>query len=297
MKPDQRCAHGAITRRARRMFLSAAAATLAAGCGVWPPPAHAVGARVDLQVVDRETGAVLGTYSHGGQTYVAGRPGSRYAIRVTNRTGARVLAVMSVDGVNIVSGQTASWNQGGYVLSPWQSYDITGWRKSDLEVAAFEFTSLPDSYAARTGRPHDVGVIGVAVFDERIVRPAPAPPAVLGRADESKSESDAGNAASEASLPKAAAQQGATADAAARAAAPQSAERLGTGHGVREHSHASVTTFVRRSSRPVEVVSIQYDRWENLVRAGVIPQVDLAQPRPFPQSARSRGFVPDPPAQ
>ena len=37
---------------------------------------------------------------------------------MTNRTGARVLTVLSVDGVNAITGQTASPNQSGYVLEP-----------------------------------------------------------------------------------------------------------------------------------------------------------------------------------
>jgi hypothetical protein len=94
-----------------------------------------------------------------------------------------------------------------------------------------------------------------------------------------------------------AAERRASADAAGRAAAMEPAERLGTGHGARERSYASSTSFVRRSSTPVELISVQYDRWENLVRAGVIPQFGLANPRPFPKSARHDGFVPDPPGQ
>jgi hypothetical protein len=298
---EQPRAHGASTRREgprRRQFLWSAAALLVAGCSTWPPTAHAHGARVvDLQVVDRDTGAVLDTYAHRGRTYVAGRPGSRYALRISNRTGARVLAVMAVDGVNIVSGQTAGWNQGGYVLSPWQSYDIAGWRKSEHEVAAFEFTSLPDSYAARTGRPHDVGVIGVAVFHERSVRQAPAAPPVLGRADGARSEADAGNAADASSRKSGSEPRAAAAESAARDAAPQAAERLGTGHGARERSDASSTDFVRASSRPVEVLSIHYDSWDNLARAGVVAQFGLSDPRPFPKSAGQGGFVPDPPVR
>ena len=83
-----------------------------------------------------------------------------------------MLAVVSVDGVNVVSGKTASIDQGGYVLNPYQTVDITGWRKSYSSVAALVFSSPYDSYAARTGRPGNVGVIGVAVFRE-LRRPTP----------------------------------------------------------------------------------------------------------------------------
>ena len=88
-----------------------------------------------------------------GRRYVVGKPGNEYAIRVRNQSGGRVLAVMSVDGVNAISGDTASPAQTGYVLSPYESADIAGWRKSMSHTAAFYFTPLPDSYAARTGRP------------------------------------------------------------------------------------------------------------------------------------------------
>ncbi len=94
-------------------------------------------------------------------------PGHEYAVRIRNCTGGRVLVVTSVDGVNVISGDTASPGQSGYVLDPWASVEIAGWRKSMERTAAFYFTDLGDSYAARTGRPQNVGVIGVAVFQER----------------------------------------------------------------------------------------------------------------------------------
>ena len=119
---------------------------------------------VDLNVVDRETGQTLPVWRHDGRLFVAGQPGGRYSLRVTNHTGGRVLVVMSVDGVNVLTGQTAGYGQSGYVFRPYESYDVSGWRKSDTEVAAFTFTPQANSYAARTGRPQDIGVIGIAAF-------------------------------------------------------------------------------------------------------------------------------------
>ncbi len=72
---------------------------------------------------------------------------------------------------NILTGDTASYDEGGYVFDPHESYEVTGWRKSTTQIAAFTFAPLPESYAARTGRPADVGVIGMAVFNERLVPP------------------------------------------------------------------------------------------------------------------------------
>jgi hypothetical protein len=65
----------------------------------------------------------------------------------------------------------------------------------------------------------------------------------------------------------------------------------------RETSHVSHTHFERAGTRPDEVVSLQYDRFENMVAAGVIPGDRLGRlPRPFPRSPDTAGYVPDPPA-
>ena len=116
---------------------------------------------------------MLPVLTHRGEHWVAGSPGRSYAIVLRNRSGERLLAVTAVDGVNVLSGETAGWDQSGYVLAPAHRYQVTGWRKSRSEVAAFAFSSSGDAYASRTGRPDHVGVIGVAVFREQ--RPAVAP--------------------------------------------------------------------------------------------------------------------------
>ncbi|MCM5680206.1 hypothetical protein M8A51_11755 [Schlegelella sp. S2-27] len=242
------------------------------------PAAFAVGHLVELDIVDRDSGEVLPVYRHEGRHYVAGRPGTRYAVAVRNRTGERVLTVVSVDGVNVVNGATASWHQSGYVLAPWQRYEIIGWRKSVKQVAAFDFTSLGDAYATRTGRPAQVGVIGVAVFREH--RPEPPPLAPQWSESERREAPAAADAA------------GTT----AARSAPAPAEKLGTGHGRRESSRVTHTGFERAQPQPDEVITLHYDSRENLVALGVIPSPHPAPPRPFPDSPDERlGFVPDPP--
>jgi hypothetical protein len=283
---------GRLSRRA--LLATTLATTLLAACA---SPSQAAGRTVDVEIVDRDTGQVLPVWWHHGRQYVAGRPGARYAIRLTNRSGGRVMLVTAVDGINVVTGRTAAWNQTGYVFAPWQSWDLTGWRKSDREVAAFEFTALPDSYAARTGRPLDVGVIGVAVFRERpapvVLAPAPEP---YERDAERRSDA-AGASGATSAAPSAAPAAADRAPAKALAERQEAARsRLGTGHGEREVSEVSRTEFERASATPVEVISIQYDRWENLVAAGIIPPERVAtQPRPFPGSRDGAGYVPDPP--
>jgi hypothetical protein len=258
-------------------WMAAAAALLC-----FSVPAHAVGSLIDVQVMDRASGETLPMYWHNGRWWVPGKPGGRYAVALTNRTGARTLAVVSVDGVNVVSGESAAPDQTGYVLSRGQFAQITGWRKDMTRIAAFEFTALEQSYAARTGRPDNVGVIGVAVFRER-TRPTP-PPAVLRQ----ESSRDAGAAAA----PAAEANASASDSARGRTDEAQSKEqRLGTGHGRNERSPTSYTDFERAQSTPDELIAIHYDSRDNLLAMGVIPR-PRPMPNPFPATA---GFVPDPP--
>src|SRR5713226_1781310 len=133
--------------------------------------ALALGGLADLTVYDRTEARRLPVYWHQGRAYVAGKPGNEYQITLRSLR-EDVLAVVSVDGVNVITGETANPAQSGYVLGARASLDIQGWRKSLAQTAAFYFTTLPDSYAARTGRPDDVGVIGVALFRRK---PAPQP--------------------------------------------------------------------------------------------------------------------------
>src|SRR5512134_444055 len=143
---------------------------IAAGLLLWAVagPAGAVGRLVEVMVYDRTDHRTLPVHRHEGRHYVVGKPGNEYQIRVRNRTGGDILSVVSVDGVNAVSGETAAWHQTGYILGPQQGFDVKGWRKSLERVAAFFFTEHPNSYAARTGRADNVGVIGVAVFRRKL---------------------------------------------------------------------------------------------------------------------------------
>jgi hypothetical protein len=272
----------------RRLWCAAVAAALALTA-----VAATAGTLADVHVISRSTGQRLPIHAHGGKLYVAGQPGERYTIQVVNRTGGRILSVVSVDGVNVVSGETASPDQTGYVFSAWQSYEIAGWRKTADEVAAFYFTALPDSYAARTGRPNDVGVIGVAVFREWVPpRRRPHPQPWEGAANELGESRKAERP--EAPAPAAGDLAGSMQDAErSSASAPrQRREKLGTGHGEREHSAVAFTDFRRATTHPGELLTIHYDRYENLVARGIVPDASpLALPRPFPGGLR---FVPDP---
>ncbi len=238
-----------------------------------------------------------------------------------------MLVVLSVDGVNIISGDTAGYDGRGYILAPYETYDISGWRKSQTEVAAFSFTSLPQSYAAETGRPGNVGVIGMAVFRERprptitplAVTPAPPPPpppiargapiappplpippvekplpaplaAPQGAGDSAQSVVVTGSRIARRDYTPS---PPANAPRVVEEARRQADEKLGTGHGAIERSVVNIVTFDRATPYPQLVRQIEYDSYANLIRIGVIP----SPPPDYPPHAfpHAPGFVPDPP--
>ena len=256
----------------------------------------------DVQIVERLSGKVLPIYRHRGEYWVAGRAGANYAVRINNRMGSRIMAVISVDGVNAINGKTASAKpEDGYVLDAGSNYDITGWRKSDEKVAAFYFSYKEASYASRTGRPQDIGVIGVALFNEQVQQAAG--PVYEDRGDYAardermNSAPAARSADAEAAAPNA---KPSLSDRSAKSSA-QSAQRapsLGTGHGSVESSQVWSTEFTSATPLPAQVVRIRYDSYDNLVAKGVIPQpkprpVVPHSPNPFPADG---GYVPDPPS-
>lgn len=240
----------------------------------WVEPGHLAG----VEIYDRTDHRTLPLHVHGGRLYVAGEPGHQYEIRLRNRSNERLLAVTSVDGVNVINGATADSQQSGYVLAPWDSVGIEGWRKSMDEVATFYFTRLSNSYAARTGRPENVGVIGVAVFREH--RRCCRNPSFHGRLDERAAQ------APEEPLARA------EADAEISSARQRSRDKLGTGHGHSEESPVEYVDFERASSTPEETIVIYYDSRKNLLARGVVIEPGKyadRRPDPFPNE-----FVPDP---
>jgi hypothetical protein len=306
----------------KRTVLFAALAALVVSCD-----ALAVGGIAQVAVIDRRSGVELTLHLHHGEYWVAGTPGATYAIEIRNQIGERILAVTSVDGVNVISGATAGWNQTGYVFDPGEAYQISGWRKSDAEVADFTFTASPNSYAERTGRPANIGVIGVAVFRERqpqpvyvpqLATPSPVPSEVASASEPSPMPDQpmANAATGGASMREAAGRANPPASPAPESeskstrrsdssaaqtlappvhVAPLPAPKLGTGHGDREVSYVSHTEFSRMQPQPNEVIRIRYDSLENLIAMGIVarPHVAAALINPFPATTEQQ-YVPDP---
>ena len=217
---------------------------------------------VDLDVIDRDSGQWLPELPYRGERWIAGAPGHRYSVRLTNRTGERVLVVLSVDGVNAVSGQTADAVAGRLRARP------VGERR-DHRLAQV------------AGRCRAVRLHRPARLLRRAHRPAgqrrrhrhrgvPRSAADRVRADRGcrrrGMEDSRGNQAPQA---KAAAppqrRESAAADSAYGGVAQQ---RIGTGHGAREWSPVGQTGFERASSRPAQVTQLRYDDVATLAALG-----------------------------
>jgi hypothetical protein len=114
------------------------------------------------------TGRWLDGFSASGRRFIIGERGERYEIFARNISDRWLELVLSVDGLDVIDGRRASYSKRGYVLSPGETLSVDGFRTSTSTVAAFRFSSVSRSYAAlRHGDTANVGVIGLAVFEER----------------------------------------------------------------------------------------------------------------------------------
>lgn len=222
-------------------------------------------------------------YSSGGQAFVAGVFGSAYQIRVTNRSGGRIEAVVAIDGRDVVTGQPVDPRRHrGYIVAPWGSAAIDGFRSSTASVAAFRFTTIPRSYAWRTGTSWGIGTVRVWIFEESAPRPVPVLPwGAPGAAPRSS--------------------RGGSLDGMASEAAPSAPRDMGTEYGEQVWSPVSYTGFARSSGHARAVLGIRYQSREALVAAGIIAPaypvpVSYPQPYPYPYPyPYPQPFAPPPP--
>ena len=193
-------------------------------------------------------------------------PGHRYSVRLNNRTGARVLTVLSVDGVNAITGQTA--NPQPVRLRARCLAEHRGRRLAQEHVRdrAVQFHRARQQLC----RAHRTAE------QRRRDRRRRVPREAAGLARARRQDFDArSRIAAAVSADSAAAAPPPAAPATRRASAsrqvdqragrrgarrlrlrwpqrptPKPEESLGTGHGARESSYASYTTFERASSQP-----------------------------------------------
>ena len=131
--------------------------------------------RIAIRIEDPK-GNQLPTTQHNGKCYVAGKQNVQYQIRLQNKTNKRLLAILTVDGRNVYTGDPGGTDYAGYVLTPYETLIVKGYRISEKQVAVFRFSKKAYSYAAKQEAPQNVGIIGVAIFEEQhLVYPSTPP--------------------------------------------------------------------------------------------------------------------------
>jgi hypothetical protein len=269
-----------------RTLALGAAVLVAAGCGgrvgaqTWEAPGSLVGVSVE---VEGRSAPLYAAVDGSGRFYVEARAGARYAIRLASRTRERVGVLVTVDGLNVVSGERVadlSSRPSGtagrlYVLDPWGETTIRGWRTSLDDVRRFTFVDERASYAARSGKSNSkMGWIEVAVFRERRPYVWERPyDTVTEPREEARDRSDYDAPGTDAG---AAAPSGSD-ERKLRSAPPLAAEAApersypGTGWGGRVDDRAVVVDFEPETT-PTERHTLRYEYARALQALGVMPR-------------------------
>ena len=275
--------------------------------------------KIEVKVEDPHGKSLTGA-RHEGDLYVAGKKGSRYQIRVRNKTNQNVLVVLTVDGRNVISGEPGDHHDDGQVIGPRDSWVFKGWRTSNEEVAAFEFGNKSGSYSAQMGSPENVGIIGCAVFEEEVPEPVlmtvkgtvylpypvltPNPwtiqPHTITVALDSNSDGGgtfsssgvtisnvvhSGTAASVEVVPTSAP----VSEKDGRKRTRKNTQRLGTEFGETLNSQVRTVEFNRATEDPCEVWVIRYDSFDALRERGILvrpSEKHQEAPQAFPQNER-----------
>jgi hypothetical protein len=239
-------------------------------------------------------GVALRNFHFRGTRWVQGVYGEPYQVRLFNSTPRRVEAVVSIDGRDAINGRRGSMTERGYVLAPYGSMVIRGFRQSLSQVAEFRFTAPSASYSARMGTPENVGVIGVAFFSERQFTYRESEPQAEYRRPAPSAEGAAPGA-----RPRHKSSSPRPAPAPSDRGARDEASNLGTEYGDSRYSPVSEVYFERANARqPDEVLTLRYDDATGLRRRGVLveprphwPSAVRQSPEPFPDNR----FAPAPP--
>lgn len=255
-------------------------------------------------------GSSVKQYRHEGETFIEGRKGSNFSIKVKNNTGHRVKAVLTVDGLSAIDGQEGTVDGGGYVISAYDSITVPGWLVDSQSVAAFTFERSEESYAAKLGKPKNRGVIACALWREKepedsiykyvpvavpYVRPSGSHPhrPWWVQAGTICYSGDAGSLKS--------ACLGDTTDGSNSGKGPVLSRSdvqvplsrspigdIGVGFGYQTDFATRDVDFEPKSSTPDAIIAVHYDTRDGLERRGVKlrKEVDVAQPNPFPATPR-----------
>lgn len=228
-----------------------------------------------------------------GKTYIWGQRESKFVLRVRNHSARRILAVPTVDGLSVMDGKKGSVDSGGYVVAGYSALEIPGWRLHDEGVARFVFTGPGESYAGQIDTPVNVGVIGCAIFEEKVtpvLYTYPHPrrePWYPKKTIRSGSDTPSGGRDLLGS-DEVRSFGGETVNKGLADVKEQSSDRatgnLGTGFGEYTSHRVQQVRFDRLTESPVCVFTIYYDDRAGLEARGINLRgvAEIAAPNPFP---------------
>jgi hypothetical protein len=269
------------------------------------------GDEVRVEVV--VNGKVIREYKdNDGQTWVEGREGSDWHLRIRNFSSNRFLAVVSCDGLDVLTGQPASVKNNGYIVPAHDKIEIKGWRLNSEHVAKFRFGKTGKSYAVTSGvdvEAKNVGVIGIALYKEKepsatpiyITYPGTNPgtfypsyptypwnvpgtcpqpyPKITWTNLNLVCSSSPANTDNSTTISSACSAMPLSNTASVGASAVK--QGIGTEFGKQIDDRAVVVDFSANDT-PDKIITIFYDSLENLKKRGVIKSVKIGRPNPFP---------------
>lgn len=272
--------------------------TLLLGAGAaeaqWWDPGETPGALVGVSVeMDGGRAPLYPAPDGSPRWYLEAREGSSYAVVLSNRTAERLGVVLTVDGLNAISGERDSNRM--YVLGPWEQCTIRGWRTSLADVRRFTFVDERASYASRSGKANGkMGWIQALVYRER--RPYVRRPWIEdGRSGE---RDRAGEAGPVPEVPPTTAPPAAADAPAAKSEAPRELSRAypggrsypGTGWGPRAEDPVVVVSFDPQAA-PAEQVTLRYEYRNGLVALGILPRPWPPRDRLWQRERGDEGFA------
>jgi len=224
-------------------------------------------------------------YPGRGKVYVEAVKGVEYALRIRNPLSVRVAVALSVDGLNTIDAKrTTATKASKWVIPPHGSITVGGWQMSSNRARRFYFTSEPDSYAAKLGRPSDIGMISAVFFREQSRITEIVPPPYSRRDSGTRSETER-HAERPSASADGAAKSGSSRE---RAIAPED-DYAATGIG-RSVDNSVYLVNLNLESRPIATMNVRYEYRPELVRLGVLTRPSYPEPDPLRRRELASGF-------
>jgi hypothetical protein len=203
-------------------------------------------------------------YYHRGEYWLEGRENSWYNIMLLNHSDFPAKCILSVDGINVITGEPASFDSRGYVIEPYGKTIVSGWMVDNTTGAQFVFDKKSASYAESQGSGDNAGIIGAAWF--RAKRPIPQH---LYEIQNGIVLWNTNNTMRTHGILSNSVASNSVASGCCVSQNEQANKSLGTSFGAPVHMPTTVTEFTPESTTPQCVMLLKYDNAKNLERMGI----------------------------